>query len=73
MKLKPCPCGQTPKELCLEEGHTSKRAWASCEFCGEWNIDFRTNYKGLASPECRELANLSWNRAPRLQEIPNEA
>lgn len=63
--LKRCPCGKIPNELFVSS--TESRKWAnvngSC--CGEWMIEFRTNYKPLNSDECMALAIEAWNNAPR--------
>lgn len=65
-KLKPCFCGASPKELSIvDNGQGSKWASAYCDKCGEWSIEFRTDYNDLTSRECRELANEAWNSAPR--------
>ena len=64
-KLKQCPCGVIPDDLCIEEGRSSKWAFASCGKCGEWTIEFRTNYLELGSIECKDIAYEAWNNAPR--------
>jgi hypothetical protein len=62
--IRPCFCGATPGQLAITEGSSSKYAWAACEWCGEWSIEFRTNYsQDLA--ELQELAAKAWNNAPR--------
>lgn len=33
--------------------------------CGEWSVEFRTQYKPADSPECYALAVQAWNDAPR--------
>lgn len=63
-KLKCCPCGTIPDKLCLTQDDM-KRAYASGYCCGEWNIEFRTNYKKLDSDECMGLAVDAWNRTER--------
>lgn len=63
--LAPCPCGETPGTLSIIPGSSSKWAWVCGDCCGDWHIEFRTNYKALDSPECRELALEAWNAAPR--------
>jgi hypothetical protein len=63
-----CACGATPQQLAITEGSSSKYAWAACEWCGEWSIEFRTNYSQDPA-ELQELAIKAWNAAPRA-EIP---
>lgn len=66
MELKQCPCGETPEILCITDtGQGGKWAMACCDKCGEWNIEFRTQYFALDSDECYELAVKDWNDAPR--------
>lgn len=64
-ELKPCPCGKTPKKLCIEDGQSCKYAWACGDCCNEWSVEFRTHYWKLDSIKCMELANNAWNQAPR--------
>jgi hypothetical protein len=65
-KLAPCPCGQIPESLCINDnGQGYKWAMTSGSCCGEWNIEFRTNYLGINSKECMDLAISAWNNAPR--------
>jgi hypothetical protein len=72
MKLKPCFCGEIPTELILMPSDGSyKYAFACGNCCGDWSIEFRTNYKKLESPECMELAIKAWNNSPR-QESEKE-
>ncbi len=64
--LKPCPCGIVPKELWLSEnGQGSKYATACGDCCGEWNIEFKTQYKRLDTQECISFAVKAWNESPR--------
>ena len=65
MKLKPCPCGKTPNKLCVSESNTSKWGYVCGDCCGEWNVEFRTDYRRLDTKECMELAIEEWNSAPR--------
>ena len=70
--LKPCPCGQTPTELCLYDiAQGWKWVLASGNCCGEWHIEFRGNYSDPndPEPELMELAIESWNEIRR-KEIP---
>ena len=65
MNLESCPCGITPRGLCISAGPCSKYAYVSGSCCFEWNIEFRTNYKGFDTKECMELAATAWNAAVR--------
>jgi hypothetical protein len=61
-----CPCGVTPNKLhIVDNGQGGK--WANCsgDCCGEWTIEFRTNYEKLNTAACYELAVRAWNEAPR--------
>lgn len=65
-KLLPCPCGKVPDHLSLSDnGQSGKWAQATCPDCGEWSIEFRTDYKPLS--ECQGRALEAWNAAPRAQ------
>lgn len=70
-ELKPCPCGETPEQLCIESGQIDKWAWVSGDCCSEWSTEFRTNYHQLNSDECYDLAIEAWNRAKRADHIPD--
>ena len=66
IELKRCPCGSVPKQLDVTDaGQGGKWAWVSCGLCGEWSIEFRTQYLDLQSDECYKLAVQAWNEAPR--------
>lgn len=66
IELRPCFCGAVSDELAIMEGSSSKYAWAACGLCGEWSIEFRTNYsQDLA--ELQRLAAQAWNSAPRAE------
>lgn len=62
--LKKCPCGETPTKLHLTD-NGSKWAYISGDCCGEWMIEFRTNYALIDSPKCMDLAIEAWNKATR--------
>lgn len=65
-ELKKCFCGESPDKLCLtDNGQGGKWADATCDKCDGWTIEFRTQYYGLDTDKCRELANEYWNEAPR--------
>ena len=65
-ELAVCPCGQIPEKLCIDglEPYRS-RAMVSGYCCGEWNIEFRTNYAAHDSEEIMRRAREAWNAAPR--------
>ena len=64
--LKPCPCGKTPADIGVYDVFQGgKWAFAVPDCCGEWNIEFRTNYKDIDSDECKQFAREAWNAAPR--------
>ena len=66
-ELKQCPCGTTPSQLFISDiGQGGKWASASGDCCGEWNIEFRTQYHNLNSDECMKLAIEAWNEATRM-------
>lgn len=56
MTLKRCPCGKIPNSLLITEGYNVKWAWVSGDCCNEWNIEFRTNYFRIDTPQCMALA-----------------
>jgi len=64
--LKRCPCGEVPESVDIQDaGQGGKWAFAVPSCCGEWMIEFKTQYKPLDSPECEGLADAAWNNAPR--------
>ena len=66
MSLRPCGCGKTPEKLCIyESSSTCKYFWVSGDCCGDWHIEFRTDYHNADSPECMELATKAWNSVSR--------
>lgn len=70
--LAACPCGKPITELGISDaGQGGKWAWASGDCCGEWSIEFRTQYEGLDSDECKRLAREAWNNAQRVAREPN--
>ena len=70
VKLKSCPCGETPKSLLLVDNGV-KWAYATGNCCNEWHVEFRTGYNKLESDECMALAVEAWNLATR--KPPNTA
>ena len=65
MPLLGCPCGKIPKKLHIVEGSSCKWAWVSGDCCGDWNVEFRTHYHKIDTPECMEQAIIYWNAANR--------
>ena len=64
--LKPCPCGEIPESLGIFDANQGgKWAYVNASCCGEWTLEFRTDYRELDSPECLALAVAAWNGAPR--------
>jgi hypothetical protein len=68
-RLQPCFCGRIPKRLCISEGHSCKYSFASGDCCGEWMIEFRTEYRRDDDPKLLELAAKAWNAAPRGEDL----
>jgi len=63
-KLKPCPCGTTPKDLFVgSKDQPVKWKYVSGICCGAWEIEFKAQYK--TGDECYALAVEAWNAAPR--------
>ena len=63
-ELKSCPCGKTPTAINIY-GTDSKWKWVSGDCCGEWSIEFRTNYAKDGSSKLNNYAKEAWNDAPR--------
>lgn len=65
-KLKPCPCGKPLTKLfIMDAGQGGKWANTGGDCCGDWIIEFRTDYLALDNPKCMELAIEAWNEAER--------
>jgi len=64
MKLKPCPCGQTPTDLGILDGITHRWRYAVPNCCGEWIIEFGVDYPEYKGTIKRK-AEQAWNNAPR--------
>lgn len=62
--LKPCPCGQIPKSVSIAD-NGSKWAYVSGDCCGEWSVEFRTQYHRIDTDKCMALAVEAWNAAGR--------
>ncbi|MCP4475366.1 MAG: hypothetical protein GY821_12540 [Gammaproteobacteria bacterium] len=63
--IKPCPCGETPKTLCIEQGSSSKWGMVYGTCCSDWNVEFRTKYFDTDTDECMKQAIKQWNLAKR--------
>lgn len=61
--LKPCPCGKAPHSLHID-GVNQKYSYACGSCCGEWHIEFRSNYLD-AGAELSALACEAWNMTER--------
>lgn len=61
--LKPCPCGQTPKELDIQHPDYTRFGFATPTCCNEWTIEFRHDYSN--GDELKAKAIEAWNNAPR--------
>jgi hypothetical protein len=73
-KLKPCPCGKTPKELHMTEADTFKSRYIGGDCCGDWDIYAKVVYsrseeddKELIYERCVE----EWNAAKRAFNFGN--
>lgn len=63
--LEPCPCGKTPTKLVIMGSAPCKWAHASGDCCGEWMIEFRSNYLAFDDATCIAHARAAWHDAPR--------
>lgn len=68
-----CPCGATPTDLSIsDQGGKWSTVCGNC--CGEWLIEFRTQYPELDPTDriasVRKLAVNAWNAAPRRRSTP---
>jgi hypothetical protein len=65
--LARCPCGAIPEALgIMDTGQGRKYMACMGTCCGEWMIEFRSDYHQQDSAECMERAIDAWNRAPRM-------
>lgn len=65
--LARCPCGAIPEALgIMDTGQGRKYMACMGTCCGEWMIEFRSDYHQQDSAECMERAIEAWNRAPRM-------
>ena len=60
-----CPCGRIPTRLCLTEASSSKYAFVCGDCCGEWFIEFNTQYQKLTAEGCKSLGTEAWEAASR--------
>ena len=68
VKLKPCPCGKTPEKLAVYgDFDGAKWAYVSGDCCGDWELEFRTQYAAWNSDECQKYATERWNEATRAE------
>ena len=64
-ELAPCPCGQIPEKLIVDDSGHARCALVAGYCCGEWAIGFRTNRSKFDSEENIRRARVAWNAAPR--------
>jgi len=65
-QLKRCPCGTVPTALGTSDtGQGGKYANTYGICCGDWEVEFRTNYHSVNSSEYQDLAIKAWNNATR--------
>jgi len=64
-KLARCPCGKTPTFLCIDGGFPARWAVVSGNCCGDWQTEFRLDFKEPDSDEGLALAIKAWNETPR--------
>lgn len=65
--LKPCDCGKTPDKLHIAR-NGAKYAFVSGDCCGDWTLEFETDYYSVGSSKCMELAIQCWNEASCLTD-----
>lgn len=70
MTIKPCPCGQTPPDFCLE-AVGMKYAHASPNCCNDWGFEFRINYE-QDTTKIQAMAAETWNAMPRRSPLSQE-
>ncbi|MHC4192071.1 MAG: hypothetical protein ACYSUB_20765 [Planctomycetota bacterium] len=66
--IKPCPCGETPPRLVIQGRDRDKWMYVYGDCCGEWNVEFRSDYNVVDSDECMERAISAWNDAKRPED-----
>ena len=65
MNLNPCPCGEVPTDLCINEGSTHRWVYVSGNCCGVWEMEVRVNFHPIDSQQTKDAAISAWNEAPR--------
>lgn len=71
--LARCPCGAIPEALgIMDTGQGRKYMACMGTCCGEWMIEFRSDYHQQDSAECMERAIDAWNRAPRMANVQGQ-
>ena len=63
-KLLPCPCGQTPKSLCIADGSTYRWRMIDGNCCG-WECESSRIPIDATPEEVERLCRQSWNEMPR--------
>lgn len=65
MELAKCPCGCTPSAIVVVSEDQSKWSYACGDCCGDWHIEFRSNYFKSDDARLQILANEAWNNTTR--------
>lgn len=63
--LKPCPCGETPKELHITNDSDYEFAVVSGDCCQEWHVMFDSHKFGYGYNAEYKAAVEAWNESPR--------
>jgi hypothetical protein len=67
LKLKKCPCGETPKSLFIMAADSADKyahvSGIGCACGGEWEIEYNNNYR--IGDDCMPAAIKAWSNAPR--------
>lgn len=67
--IKRCPCGEYPNSLFINQAtpsdtyNGSKYSYVSGNCCGEWEVEFRSNY--LEGAALYSVAKDAWNKIKR--------
>ncbi len=64
MKIKPCPCGEMPETLHVQDGSTYRWRYITGSCCGEWMLEVRVPCDKRPAEIYRKCVE-AWNTAPR--------
>jgi hypothetical protein len=64
--IKRCPCGEYPSQVMVDDGDSVKWNRVSGDCCGDWEIEFRSDYKTGAA--LYSAAKDAWNNAKRFYD-----